>query len=214
MKVVIVGGYGVFGGRLAELLVRDGHAVVVVGRDLSKAENLASRLGCSAQQVDLNENPMALFDSQPNVVVDASGPFQEYTARPYRLPELCIDNDVDYLDLSDGAEFTAGISILDKLASKKGRRLLSGASSVPAISSSVAAELCEGFDDILLIDTAIVAGNRAPRGASVVASILGQLGGKAMNWRGGMWREQYCCCLLYTSPSPRDATLSRMPSSA
>ena len=25
---------------------------------------------------------------------------------------------------------------------------------------------------------------------------------------------QVCCCLLYTSPSPRDATLSRMPSSA
>ena len=24
----------------------------------------------------------------------------------------------------------------------------------------------------------------------------------------------FCCCLLYTSPSPRDATLSRMPSSA
>ena len=27
-------------------------------------------------------------------------------------------------------------------------------------------------------------------------------------------RELYCTCLLYTSPSPRDATLSRMPSSA
>ena len=26
--------------------------------------------------------------------------------------------------------------------------------------------------------------------------------------------KDYCCCLLYTSPSPRDATLSRMPSSA
>ena len=26
--------------------------------------------------------------------------------------------------------------------------------------------------------------------------------------------EQYLACLLYTSPSPRDATLSRMPSSA
>ena len=25
---------------------------------------------------------------------------------------------------------------------------------------------------------------------------------------------RYCDCLLYTSPSPRDATLSRMPSSA
>ena len=26
--------------------------------------------------------------------------------------------------------------------------------------------------------------------------------------------DPYMCCLLYTSPSPRDATLSRMPSSA
>ena len=26
--------------------------------------------------------------------------------------------------------------------------------------------------------------------------------------------NQYAFCLLYTSPSPRDATLSRMPSSA
>ena len=26
--------------------------------------------------------------------------------------------------------------------------------------------------------------------------------------------NKYHCCLLYTSPSPRDATLSRMPSSA
>ena len=26
--------------------------------------------------------------------------------------------------------------------------------------------------------------------------------------------ERYFTCLLYTSPSPRDATLSRMPSSA
>ena len=26
--------------------------------------------------------------------------------------------------------------------------------------------------------------------------------------------EVYCCCLLYTSPSPRDLSTSRMPSSA
>ena len=31
-----------------------------------------------------------------------------------------------------------------------------------------------------------------------------------------VWYEERCtgCCLLYTSPSPRDATLSRLPSSA
>ena len=30
----------------------------------------------------------------------------------------------------------------------------------------------------------------------------------------GQQRYRYCCCLLYTSPSPRDRSLSRMPSSA
>ena len=29
-----------------------------------------------------------------------------------------------------------------------------------------------------------------------------------------IWAEKFASCLLYTSPSPRDATLSRMPSSA
>ena len=34
-------------------------------------------------------------------------------------------------------------------------------------------------------------------------------------WSGGGGGPGHtCCCLLYTSPSPRDATLSRMPSSA
>ena len=43
------------------------------------------------------------------------------------------------------------------------------------------------------------------------------------SWRGvfassvrvlGVWKARFGGCLLYTSPSPRDATLSRMPSSA
>ena len=38
------------------------------------------------------------------------------------------------------------------------------------------------------------------------------VGGK--NFGSGSSREHAACCLLYTSPSPRDATLSRMPSSA
>ena len=33
-------------------------------------------------------------------------------------------------------------------------------------------------------------------------------------WRDSLDKGGYAGCLLYTSPSPRDATLSRMPSSA
>ena len=192
MKVVVLGGYGVFGSRLAELLVRDGHNVVVAGRNLGKARALSEKLGCAALAVDARREPAALFAASPDVVVDAAGPFQTYGHDPYVIPRLCIEHGADYLDLSDDAAFTAGLEVLDDLARRARRRLLSGASSVPGLSSSIAADLCTGLDDILLIDTAILPGNRAPRGASVISSIVGQLGTSTRVWRGGTWRDQQC----------------------
>ena len=38
--------------------------------------------------------------------------------------------------------------------------------------------------------------------------------GELLNITGGKERIRYYICLLYTSPSPRDRTRSRMPSSA
>ena len=38
--------------------------------------------------------------------------------------------------------------------------------------------------------------------------------GRNESWADKGTRESHYTCLLYTSPSPRDATLSRMPSSA
>ena len=37
---------------------------------------------------------------------------------------------------------------------------------------------------------------------------------KRSRWHKSLTKDVYVDCLLYTSPSPRDATLSRMPSSA
>ena len=192
MKVVVLGGYGVFGSRLAELLVWDGHEVVIAGRSLGKVRALAQKLGCTALALDFHADPAALFTVSPDVVVDAAGPYQAYGRDPYIIPRLCLAHHADYLDLSDDAGFTAGLAVLDEEARRRGRRLLSGASSVPGISSAVAAELCAGLDEILLIDTAILPGNRAPRGRSVISSIVGQLGTTNRVWRGGMWRDQRC----------------------
>lgn len=189
MRVVILGGYGVFGSRLAELLLRDGHEVWIVGRSLESAQALAARIGGHPMAADARVAPKAIFDCNPEIVVDAAGPFQTYGDHPYLIPDMCLDRGAHYLDLSDDAEFTAGIETLDAKARQRGRRLLSGASSVPGISSAVAAELCRGFDEILLIDTTILPGNRAPRGLSVIASIVGQLGAVSSVWRGGAWRD-------------------------
>jgi len=192
MRVVVLGGYGVFGSRLAELLVRDGNDVVITGRDQAKLAALAERLQCEHMVLDHRSDPQALFSASPDVVVDAAGPFQAYGRDPYIVPRLCLDHGADYLDLSDDGEFTQGIAILDDRARSTKQRLLSGASSVPGISSAVAADLCAGLDEVLLIDTAILPGNRAPRGTSVVSSIVGQLGTASRVFRGGAWRNQSC----------------------
>lgn len=189
MKVVVLGGYGVFGSRLATLLIRDGHDVWLAGRRLDKAQAVASNIGAKALAVDFIDDPRPIFDLAPDVVVDAAGPFQDYGADPYRLPRLCIRSGIDYCDLADDADFVTGIGKLDDEAKSSRRRVLSGASSVPGLSSVVVRKLARDFDELLLIDTAILPGNKAPRGFSVIASIVGQVGVPSPVWRGGMWRS-------------------------
>ena len=67
--------------------------------------------------------------------VDAAGPFHAYDADCYRLARFCIANKIHYLDLSDDAAFVAGIATLDAQAKAAERIVLSGVSSVSAISS-------------------------------------------------------------------------------
>ncbi len=176
MKIVVLGGYGVFGKRLVRLLVRDGQDVVVAGRAAQKAQALADEVGASALAIDRSGDLAPLWALSPDAVVDAAGPFHAYGGDPYTLARACITHGVNYLDLADDPAFCAGIGVLDGAAKKAGVFVLSGASSVPAISSAAVAALAADMTEIDMIDTAILPGNRAPRGRAVVASILHQNG--------------------------------------
>jgi NAD(P)-dependent dehydrogenase (short-subunit alcohol dehydrogenase family) len=189
MRVLILGGYGVFGGRLARLLLKDGAEVIVAGRDLKKAAAFTGRYGGCPLKVDIAKDLSAIAKEDPGAVVDAAGPFQAYRYDPYRVARFCISHGVSYLDLSDDAAFTAGISALNEAAAAAGCFALSGVSSVPAISAAAVKALSEDFSEILVIETVIVPGNRVPRGRSVIASILNQTGQPLEVWRGGLWRK-------------------------
>lgn len=52
MKVIILGGYGVFGGRLARLSLRDGHEVWVAGRSLDRALRFSREYGGQPLKLD------------------------------------------------------------------------------------------------------------------------------------------------------------------
>ncbi|MBO9446913.1 saccharopine dehydrogenase NADP-binding domain-containing protein [Ruegeria sp. R14_0] len=189
MNVVIIGGYGVFGSLTARLLARDGHQLWLAGRHPEKGRALAQELGAQTLAVDIGKAPEDLFDAQPDVVIDATGPFQHYGSDPYRVPRLCIAQRCHYLDLSDSAKFTQGIAALDTKARAAGVFSLSGASSVPGLSSSIVADLISDLDEIDLIDIAILPGNRAPRGMSVIKSIVSGVGRPYHMWRDGGWQR-------------------------
>lgn len=184
MKVLVLGGYGVFGERVARLLVRDGHEVTIAGRNGGKASALAASLGCSSVVMD-RQGDLELL-AQYQVLVDAAGPFHAYGHNPYRLPRAAIAAKVHYLDLADDAQFCAGISSLDAEAKAAGCCAISGLSSVPALSSAAVRALI-GRGTPKVIDIAILPGNRSPRGLSVMASILSQVGQPIQVWRGGKW---------------------------
>lgn len=189
--VLVLGGYGVFGSRISMALARDTRVdLIVAGRDRDAAAAFCAVHGGRPEGVDREDPALAgrVARLSPFLVIDAAGPFQSYGARPYRVAEAALAAGAHYLDLSDDPAFTAGVAGLDATARAAGLTLLSGVSSVPALSSAAVAALCSDMADIHVIDAVIVPGNRAPRGLSVVRAIVGQAGRPTPMWRGG-WVE-------------------------
>lgn len=182
MKVFVIGGTGAFGARLCDLLARDGHAVTI-----------GSRSGQGDQLRDAGRFSLVTFDRAGplgalqghDVIVDAAGPFHTYGDDPYRIARAAIAQGAHYLDLSDNADFCEGISVLEDEAKAAGVTVLSGLSSVPAISSAAVEAMCDGQTP-LMIESAILPGNKAPRGRAVVESILNQTGQTYLARSGGV----------------------------
>ena len=184
--VLLLGGYGGFGGRIAPRLVEAGFEVLIAGRSLAKAEAFcAGRPGFLPVALDRDRGLVeALAVHRPFALVDAAGPFQ---GASYGVARACIAAGVPYLDISDGRDFVAGIGMLDADARAAGVPVLSGASSVPALSGAVVRMLAAGMEDVRAVEMGIGASNRAAAGASVTRAILSYVGRPIPLWRAGRW---------------------------
>ncbi|MGB5871372.1 MAG: DUF4166 domain-containing protein [Albidovulum sp.] len=190
MKILILGGYGVFGGRLATLLSDlAGSELVICGRDFAKAAAFCSAYQGQAQvrplKLDRNDITSALMAERPDLVVDASGPFQDYGDNRYRVVLACIDFGIDYLDFADGADFVFGVSQFDAAAKAAGIFVLSGVSSFPVLTAAVLHEMAKTMD-ITSVTGGIAPSPYAGIGLNVMRAVIGYAGGPVKLLRNGI----------------------------
>jgi hypothetical protein len=188
--ILVIGGYGGFGGRLSRRLLNDGYKLLVGGRSLRKATEFCAGLAhCRPIRIDRGGDitPILLAE-RPDIVIDAAGPFQQ---SDYRVIEACLKARIAYIDLADARDFVTGIGRLDDAAKAAGIPVISGASSVPALSHAVVAELAAGLEHVTAIEIAISASSRASAGPSVSEAILGGVGQRVRQWAGQRWQTAY-----------------------
>ena len=151
MRILIVGGYGTFGGRLVRLLADDARlTALVAGRSLEKAQSLCADIDAKAKLVPTafdraRDARQQIATLKSDILVDASGPVQIYGDNPYALVEACLAQRVHYIDLADAPDFVDGIAGFDAEASDAGIAILSGASTTPVLTTDVMRKLAQGI---------------------------------------------------------------------
>jgi len=190
-RVLLLGAYGFFGRRIAAALVRNRRLQLVLGgRDEQKATALAYQLGLTAahaRAIDATDPRLAMLLKKLGIelLIHTAGPFQEQS---YHVAEAAIAAGCDYLDLADGREFVCGITRLDAAARAAGVSVVSGVSSLPAMSAAVVDRYLPEFSRLDAIRMGISSGAVVP-GTATIRAVFGYCGQPIRVLENGSWIE-------------------------
>jgi saccharopine dehydrogenase-like NADP-dependent oxidoreductase len=198
-RVLVIGGYGNFGTFIARRLSREPDiAVIVAGRSAQKAKALADILKSEWSVIDVPKTIDAVLTStKPDIVIHTSGPYQ---GQDYGVAQACIRHRAHYIDLADGRAFVSEIGHLDEAAKAAGVLAVSGASSVPALTSAIIDRYISEFHSLQMVDYGIATAQKTNRGLATTKGVLSYAGkpfstlsdGKirrVYGWQGLRWRR-------------------------
>jgi saccharopine dehydrogenase-like NADP-dependent oxidoreductase len=179
MRVLVVGGAGFFGRLVVDGMSADSRfRLVVAGRRPPAAGVSRAFAPLDIRACGLERRVRELA---PDLVINCAGPFGP-DCRP--LVEAALACRSHYLDLADDRRHVLGIADYDGPARRAGLTVLSGVSSVPALSSAVVAAHRSEFARVDAIDAGISASGRVP-GLGAVRSVLDQCGRSLPAWPDG-----------------------------
>jgi saccharopine dehydrogenase-like NADP-dependent oxidoreductase len=186
MRVVVIGGLGNFGARICKRLSQeDGFEVIATSRQ-AKEPTPAANLAVATLNIDDAALAEQLKALAPDLVIHCAGPFQN---QDYRVAIASLGCEAHYIDLADGRDFVAGfVAAVHPTAERAGRLAITGASTLPALSSAVVDSTRKSLKHLNSIEIFIAPGQQAPRGAATMAAVLGYAGKAFPWWQGGAWR--------------------------
>jgi Saccharopine dehydrogenase NADP binding domain len=189
MRVIVLGGAGNFGARIVRALQDDSNIELVSAGRRSRSVPGAARVPSVRLDIAASDFEASLRAMSPDLVIHCVGPFQ---GQDYRVAKAALDAGSHYLDLADGREFVAGFaSNVHQAAIAANRLAISGASTLPALSSAVLEVVGMGLSNVASIELVIAPGQRAIRGTATLESVFSYLGKPFSVWRGGRWTKTW-----------------------
>lgn len=189
-RALIIGGYGNFGSFIARRLSQEPEMTVIVGgRSGEKAKALAGHLNAEWAAIDIaGDVDAGLENIRPDIVIHTSGPFQ---GQGYDVAHACIRRRCHYIDLADGREFVAGIVRLDDAAKAAGVLVVSGASSLPALTSAIIDRYSGAFKELREVSYGIATAQKTRRGLATTQAVLSYAGKPFKTMIGGTVQDVY-----------------------
>ncbi len=184
MEYLIYGAYGYTGTLIAEEAVARGHEPILAGRDASRLDPLASRLGLESRTVGLHDS-MTLRDalSEVSAVVHAAGPFV-HTASP--MVAACLETRTHYLDITGEAPVLQALMERDEEATAREVLLLPAVGVDVVPTDCLARSLSEEMPDAETLEIALGATGGISQGTLKTA--IQQMGDGGLVRRDGRVR--------------------------
>ena len=193
-RILIIGGYGNFAGFITKTLAQENNIqLIIAGRSLRKAQHLAASIHSSnaiePMAIDIKKDIQNVLESlRLNAVIHTCGPFQ---SQGYEVAQACINSGLHYIDIADGRSFVKNITTLNEAAKAKKVLVISGASSVPCLTSALIDYYLPEFSRLENLDYGITTAQKTAPGPATTAAILGYTGKPFKTLIEGEWKNIY-----------------------
>ncbi len=188
-RILVLGGDGIFGQHISRAIAAMPSAECVIGsrRPLKDRSFVGGKITALTVNVHDPANLRQAFNGV-FAVVNVMGPFQ---AHDYTVAEACAGMGIHYVDLAEAHTHVDGITRLNRRAQQKNCLIVSGASSVSAVSAALVDMLAPEFDRINEVHACISLGNKTPLGKDALRAILSYAGASFRFKENGRWRYAY-----------------------